>query len=69
MRFDGELETPASAARPKAHDAIRCNLHSGNRRWRLPFRCRGSRREPAVAQLSTLGIIPRHAKKRATILD
>jgi hypothetical protein len=28
-----------------------------NRRWRLPFRCRGSRRESAVAQLSTLGHI------------
>jgi hypothetical protein len=27
-----------------------------NRRWRLPFRCRGSRRESAVAQLSTLGV-------------
>jgi hypothetical protein len=26
-----------------------------NRRWRGPFRCRGSRRESAVAQLSTLG--------------
>jgi hypothetical protein len=29
-----------------------------NRRWRCPFRCRGSRRESAVAQLFTLGIIP-----------
>ena len=28
---------------------------ASNRRWRLPFRCRGSRRESAVAQLSTLG--------------
>jgi hypothetical protein len=27
-----------------------------NRRWRLPFRCRGSRRESAVAQLFSLGI-------------
>ena len=27
-----------------------------NRRWHLQFRCRGSRRESAVAQLSTLGI-------------
>src|ERR1019366_7188084 len=26
-----------------------------NRRWRGQFRCRGSRRESAVAQLSTLG--------------
>ena len=26
-----------------------------NRRWRWQFRCRGSRRESAVAQLSTLG--------------
>jgi hypothetical protein len=25
------------------------------RHWRCPFRCRGSRRELAVAQLSTLG--------------
>src|ERR1039457_1085274 len=28
-----------------------------NRRWRWQFRYRGSRRESAVAQLSTLGII------------
>src|ERR1035438_6336031 len=27
-----------------------------NRRWRLPSRCRGSRHESAVAQLSTLGL-------------
>ena len=26
-----------------------------NRRWRLPFRYRGSRRESAVAQLFSLG--------------
>src|SRR5208283_2058741 len=26
-----------------------------NRRWRCPFRCRGSRRESAVAQLFSLG--------------
>ena len=26
-----------------------------NRCWRLPFRCRGSRRESAVAQLFSLG--------------
>jgi hypothetical protein len=26
-----------------------------NRRWRCQFRCRGSRREPAVAQLFSLG--------------
>ena len=26
-----------------------------NRRWRLQFRCRGSRRESAVAQLFSLG--------------
>ena len=29
-----------------------------NRRWRLPFRCRGSRRESAVAQLFSLGGTP-----------
>ena len=28
-----------------------------NRRWRLQFRCRGSRRESAVAQLFSLGVI------------
>src|ERR1017187_549971 len=28
-----------------------------HRRWRLPFRCCGSRRESAVAQLSTLDLI------------
>ena len=34
-----------------------------NRRWRLPFRCRGSRHESAVAQLFSLGcisIMPRY---------
>ena len=31
-----------------------------NRRWRLPFRCRGSRRESAVAQLATLDYLPRY---------
>ena len=29
-------------------------MPGANRRWRLQFRCRGSRRESAVAQLSTL---------------
>ena len=28
-----------------------------NRRWRGQFRCRGSRRESAVAQLFSLGIL------------
>ena len=32
---------------------------ASNRRWRLQFRYRGSRRESAVAQLSTLGHIQR----------
>src|ERR1035437_3173214 len=31
-----------------------------NRRWRLPFPCRGSRHESAVAQLSTLGVVHMH---------
>ena len=31
-----------------------------NRRWRLPFRCRGSRHESAVAQLFSLGHFARH---------
>ena len=35
-----------------------------NRRWRWQFRCRGSRRESAVAQLFSLGIITRHEKNR-----
>ena len=30
-----------------------------NRRWRFQFRCRGSRRESAVAQLFSLGLVPR----------
>jgi hypothetical protein len=30
-------------------------LPGANRRWRWPFRCRGSRRESAVAQLFSLG--------------
>src|ERR1019366_10261344 len=28
-----------------------------NRRWRWPFRCRGSRRESAVVQFFSLGIV------------
>jgi hypothetical protein len=35
-----------------------------NRRWRGQFRYRGSRRESAVAQLFSLGIITRHEKIR-----
>jgi hypothetical protein len=31
-----------------------------NRRWRCQFRCRGSRRESAVAQLFSLGGIARY---------
>jgi hypothetical protein len=36
---------------------VRCVIpnSSANRRWRWQFRCRGSRRESAVAQLSSLG--------------
>jgi hypothetical protein len=30
---------------------------ASNRRWRLQFRCRGSRRKSAVAQLFSLGIM------------
>src|SRR5450631_2376631 len=33
-------------------------LAGANRRWSSQFRCRGSRRESAVAQLSTLGYKP-----------
>ena len=35
---------------------VRRSLGGGG--WRGPFRCRGSRRESAVAQLSTLGAYP-----------
>ena len=38
-----------------------------NRRWRWPFRCRGSRRESAVAQLSTLGHMTTKLKSRLVI--
>ena len=31
-----------------------------NRRWRWQFRCRGSRRESAVAQLFSLGHLPQN---------
>jgi hypothetical protein len=43
---------------------------SANRRWRWPFRCRGSRHDSAVAQLSTLGHIMRitHFKRLALII-
>src|ERR1019366_7161829 len=36
---------------------VRCVIPNSapNRRWRWPFRCRGSRRESAVAQLFSLG--------------
>ena len=40
---------------------------ASNRRWCLPFRYRGSRRESAVAQLFSLGII--RAMKRFIILS
>src|ERR1035437_1676380 len=40
-----------------------------NRRWRLPFRCRGSRRESAVAQLSTLGHKTRMADSTSSFRD
>src|ERR1017187_10348166 len=36
-------------------EAVVYQVAGANRRWRWPFRCRGSRRESAVAQLSTLG--------------
>ena len=32
-------------------DCLLMEVAGANRRWRLPFRCRGSRRESAVAQL------------------
>jgi hypothetical protein len=31
-------------------------IMASNRRWRLQFRCRGSRRRSAVAQLFSLGV-------------
>jgi len=42
---------------PKTTSTVRCAIPSSapNRRWRLQFRCRGSRRESAVAQLFSLG--------------
>ena len=40
---------------------------ASNRRWRLQFRYRGSRRESAVAQLFSLGIIAHTMKKIVTI--
>jgi hypothetical protein len=41
---------------------------ASNRRWRFGFRCRGSRRRSAVAQLSTLGIAHTLMKTFATII-
>ena len=35
------------------HDVL--TVAGANRRWRCQFRCRGSRRESAVAQLFSLG--------------
>jgi hypothetical protein len=40
---------------------------ASNRRWRWQFRCRGSRRESAVAQLFSLGGITR--MNRGTIIS
>src|SRR5208282_6929932 len=40
-----------------------------NRRWRCQFRCRGSRRESAVAQLSTLDGILRMTLDTESALD
>jgi hypothetical protein len=37
------------------YDRYAYPVAEANRRWRCPFRYRGSRRESAVAQLSTLG--------------
>jgi hypothetical protein len=44
---------------PSTPPELAAKVAGANRRWRLPFRCRGSRRESAVAQLSTLGHIER----------
>ena len=35
-----------------------------NRRWHLPFRCRGSRRESAVAQLFSLACYAKATNNR-----
>jgi hypothetical protein len=53
-------------------DAIKINTGLGgeyqvagaNRRWRCQFRCRGSRRESAVAQLFSLGCFELYEKMR-----
>jgi hypothetical protein len=36
------------------YEPVAYQIAGANRHWRWPFRCRGSRRESAVAQLSTL---------------
>ena len=43
-------------------DCLLMEVAGANRRWRLQFRYRGSRRESAVAQLSTLGHITLYEK-------
>jgi hypothetical protein len=49
-----------SGVKVSNHDRLFTQARAGaNRRWRGQFRYRGSRRESAVAQLSTLGIITR----------
>ena len=42
------------------HETVAKPVAGAKRRWRLPFRCRGSRHESAVAQLSTLGHVRHH---------
>jgi hypothetical protein len=40
-----------------SNDPVEHQVAEANRRWRLPFRCRGSRHEPAVAQFATLRVM------------
>ena len=53
-KLENVNDEPNVAQSPLPRSGSVQQVAGANRRWRLPFRCRGSRRRSAVAQLSTL---------------
>ena len=51
---------------PCFYETVALQVAGANRRWRGQFRCRGSRRESAVAQLFSLGVIRTTHESTAT---
>jgi hypothetical protein len=54
-KLENVNDEPNVAQSPLPRSGSVQQVAGANRRWRWQFRCRGSRRESAVAQLSTLG--------------